>query len=172
MESQTAVSHENAGDKAQPMPGAGPISDTPDDRASPTRFALIGTAALATAACGGDGAAPPTGGSSGGAPPIQQVRKPASDAEAARFLLQADLAVSTAAIAQLRDQGYEPWLTGRMQAQNDQSGRQFLTDRGFDRVDASRHYNSTATGDFMIWSQLMTGGNTVRCPPAAPMAQI
>ena len=126
------------------------------------RNVVIGAAAVATAACGGgDGNAPPP--SSGpNPPPVQQARAPQNDAEAARFLMQADLAVSTQAITQLRDQGYEPWLNRRMSAQNTQSARQFFEARGFDKVDANRYYFNRTIGDYMIWSQLMTGGNTIR----------
>lgn len=146
-----------------------PVAGHPEETATEgkgltvSKTAAIGAAALVTAACGdGDGQSggvPPSG---GGAPPIQQARAPQSDAEAARFILQADLAVSTAAITQLRDEGYEPWLNRRMRGSNDRTAREFFADRGFDQVDSNRYYNRSNEGDYMIWSQLMTGGNTVR----------
>lgn len=135
-----------------------------------TRAVGVSALAVATAACGGGGGSgsgsgggPPTGG--GGTPspsPTPVVLKPADDAAAARFLLQSSLAASTGAISQLRSEGYEPWLDRQMRASNSQSARQFFASRGFDRVDSNRHYNSTRTGDYMIWSQLMTGGNSLR----------
>ena len=70
--------------------------------------------------------------------------------------------MSTAAITQIRDEGYEPWLNRRMRGSNDRTAREFFADRGFDQVDTNRYYNRSNEADYMIWSQLMTGGNTVR----------
>jgi uncharacterized protein (DUF1800 family) len=119
-----------------------------------------GALALAAAACGGGGG----GGNStgGGGPPVAVVRRPQTDAEAARFLLQASLSASPGAISELRSEGYEPWLNRQMASANDRSGRTFLADRRFDRVDSNRFYNGAITGDYMIWSQLLSGGNGVR----------
>ena len=128
--------------------------------ASKAGAAAVSTLALAVAACGGGGG----GGSStgGGPPPVSTVRKPQTDGEAARFLLQASLSASTGAITQLRSEGYEPWLDRQIGNANDQTARTFLAERGFDRVDANRFYNGAITGDYMIWSQLLSGGNSVR----------
>jgi uncharacterized protein (DUF1800 family) len=117
------------------------------------------TLALAVAACGGGGGGSSTG---GGPPPVSTVRKPQTDGEAARFLLQASLSASTGAITQLRSEGYEPWLDRQIGNANDQTARTFIAERGFDRVDANRFYNGAITGDYMIWSQLLSGGNSVR----------
>lgn len=117
--------------------------------------------ALAVAACGGgDGGSGNTGG--GGGPPVVTVRKPQTDPEAARFLLQASLSASTAAIAEVRSEGYQPWLERQFAAANSQSARTFFADRSLDRVDANRFYNSAVIGDYMIWSQLLSGDNPVR----------
>ncbi|MGB3470368.1 MAG: DUF1800 family protein [Erythrobacter sp.] len=77
-------------------------------------------------------------------------------------MLQVGLSSSIQAISQLSNQGYEPWLDAQMARANDQSARQFFSTRGFDRVDSNRYYNSRTQGDYMIWSQLMTGGSSVR----------
>lgn len=119
----------------------------------------VSTLALAVAACGGGDGGSSTG---GGPPPVSTVRKPQTDGEAARFLLQASLSASTGAITQLRSEGYEPWLDRQIGNANDQTARTFLAERGFDRVDANRFYNGAITGDYMIWSQLLSGGNSVR----------
>ncbi|TAD83090.1 MAG: DUF1800 domain-containing protein [Sphingomonadales bacterium] len=121
--------------------------------------------ALEVAACGGGGGGGGTGtgtGGGGGAPTVAAVRRPETDAEAARFLLQASLSASTAAIAEVRSEGYEPWLDRQMRTPNDQSAREFFAARGYDQVDANRFYNSAVIGDYMIWSQLLSGGNSVR----------
>ena len=126
------------------------------------RSSAVSMLALAVAACGGGGNS--SGGSStgGGVPPVATVRKPQTDAEAARFLLQASLSASTAAIAEVRSEGFGPWLDRQFAASNSQSARTFFADRGFDRVDANRFYNGAITGDYMIWSQLLSGANPVR----------
>jgi uncharacterized protein (DUF1800 family) len=127
------------------------------------RSSAVSVLALAVAACGGGGGGSSGGGSTGGGvPPVATVRKPQTDAEAARFLLQASLSASTAAIAEVRSEGFGPWLDRQFAASNSQSARTFFADRGFDRVDASRFYNGAITGDYMIWSQLLSGANPVR----------
>lgn len=123
----------------------------------------IGALALAVAACGGGGSGAGTGTSTGGPPsPVAMVRRPQSDAEAARFLAQASISVSTAAIAEVRSEGYAPWLDRQMSTNNEQTGAEFLAARGYDQVTAAQFYNGTITGDYMIWSQLLSGGNSVR----------
>ncbi|AOL95747.1 Uncharacterized conserved protein, DUF1800 family [Porphyrobacter sp. LM 6] len=137
---------------------APPVTDTlPKPAITPAQGAAVAGLSLALAACGGGG-----GSSSGGGGPVANVRKPQTDGEAARFLLQASFSASPAAIQQLRSDGYEPWLDRQITAANDQSGKDFLTARGFDQVDANRYYDGLITGDYMIWSQLLSGGNAVR----------
>ncbi len=63
---------------------------------------------LALAACGGG-----SGGETGAAPPppvVAVVKKPSSDAEAARFLLQAGLAVTAPEMTVLKNDGYIKWM--------------------------------------------------------------
>lgn len=127
------------------------------------KSATIGALALAVAACGGGGSGSGTGTGTGGTPPpVATVRRPQTDAEAARFLAQASLSISTAAIAEVRSEGYGPWLDRQMSTNNDQTGAEFLAARGYDQVTAAQFYNGTITGDYMIWSQLLSGGNSVR----------
>ncbi len=133
------------------------------------KSATIGALALAVAACGGGGNGSDTGTGTGGTPPpvaapppVATVRRPQTDAEAARFLAQASISVSTAAIAEVRSEGYAPWLDRQMSTNNDQTGAEFLAARGYDQVTAAQFYHRTETGDYMIWSQLLSGGNSVR----------
>ncbi|ASJ90443.1 DUF1800 domain-containing protein [Porphyrobacter sp. CACIAM 03H1] len=139
--------------EAVPPPALEPIA---------ARAATVSTLAMAVAACGGGGGSSGGGSTGGGPPPVATVRKPQTDAEAARFLLQASLSVSTGTIAEVRSEGYGPWLDRQFAIANSQSARTFFADRGYDRVDASRFYNSAVIGDYMIWSQLLSGGNPVR----------
>lgn len=132
----------------------------PADSAPGLKPVIASALALSAAACGGGGGS--GGGTGGGGPPVSTVRKPQTDAEAARFLLQASLSASTAAIAEVRSEGYGPWLDRQFAAANSQSSRNYFADRGLDRVDSNRFYNSALIGDYMVWSQLLSGGNPVR----------
>ncbi|WP_255547900.1 DUF1800 domain-containing protein [Erythrobacter ani] len=146
---------------------------------TPESFSLSKTAgvaglAMATAACGGGGSSEggtPTVGTPPPGPAAPVVRRPENDAEAARFLLQSSFAVSTGAIEQVTTQGYEPWLDRQMASSNSQSAREFFSSRNFDQVNAEKHYNTAQTGDGMIWSQLMTGGSSVRKRAALALSE-
>lgn len=159
---------ETEGAPAPSMPDCGaavvPVDPEKQGLNSSLRSPAVSMLALTVAACGGGGGDNAGGGSSAGgsAPPVATVRKPANDAEAARFLLQASLSASTAAIAEVRSEGYGPWLDRQFAASSSQTARSFLADRGYDRVDANRYYNGSITGDYMIWSQLLSGGDPVR----------
>ena len=158
-------------DNAEAVEGLAPDAfETVDEpAASPAktaRLAGVSAAALAVAACGGGGGSGASGGTAtgGGTSPTPQpvARKPQNDAEAARFLLQASFAVGTGAIDQLKADGYEPWLDRQMSASNSQSAAQYFSSRGFDRVDDNRYFDNAGIGDQMIWSQLLSGGSSVR----------
>ena len=116
-------------------------------------------AALLLAACGGGG-----GGDSGGSapPPAATVLKPATDAEAARFILQASLSVSTAEIASIRSIGFEPWLDEQINAPIAQTGVAWLASRGYDQVTSANFFDNEYPGDYMIWNQLLSQPNGVR----------
>ena len=94
------------------------------------KSAAIGTLAAGLAACGGggtEGSSP--GGGNAGVPPIE-VLKPQTDAQAARFALHASLSVSPQDISNLRQNGYEAWLSSQMDAPNSQTAAEFLASRG------------------------------------------
>ncbi|WP_285711289.1 DUF1800 domain-containing protein [Erythrobacter oryzae] len=137
-----------------------PVEGGPAVDAAAVKPLAAGALALAAAACGGGGSSG-GGGTGGGGPPVT-VLKPQTDAEAARFLLQASLSASPGAISELRSEGYVAWLNRQMGTDNSQTGAAFLNARGFDQVTAARYYDGTITGDYMIWSQLLSGGNPVR----------
>lgn len=156
--------------EAQPQVRYEPCPDGRDGASDHLGLRVVpaAMATIAVAACGsGDGTssgASISGGlfNSSSNSPTNTVVKPQSDAEAARFLLQASFAAVPGAISAVRSEGFEPWLNREMRQSNDVSARQYFEARGYDRVDANRFYNGTATGDSMIWSQLLSGGSTVR----------
>lgn len=132
--------------------------DHPQQAARPTGKS-VGAAALATtlAACGEEGSVVLPG-AVVGTTPLLTVDK----LDGARFLLQASLSASTAAITELNSEGYERWLARQMAAPIEQTARQFFASRGYDQVDDNRYYFNGNIGNFMIWSQLLSGGNSVR----------
>ncbi len=130
----------------------------------------VALAAAALTACGGGGSAV----DSSAAPSIpgrsiklstagHSYPSAASDAEAARFLLQAQLSASDADIAAVRSLGFAPWLEGQVGASLGTTGWDWLNSQGYDNVlSTENYYDSSRQGDFMAWSQLMTAPDPVR----------
>ncbi len=134
------------------------------------RTLAVPTLALAVAACGGGGGS--GGGTAGGgsSPPGVQVRKPQSEQEAARFILQTSIAASTSEITSLRSEGFGPWLDRQMAAAP-VSAVSWLSARGFTQIDTNRWFDRTEPADYMIWNQLMAGGPEVRTRAALALSE-
>ena len=147
---------------------ADPDSDSPTRSVAAALAAALAAAAL-LAACGGGGSGTET--SSPGAGGLPGARSsgdpaqsgPASNEDAVRFLLQAQFSASDADIAAVRSKGYGPWLTGQFDAPADVTGFAWLDSRGYGAVsNATRYYDNSYPGDYMIWNQLMTSSDAVR----------
>lgn len=130
-----------------------------------TSLAAVSTLALATAACGGGGGSggsavtpPPTGGGA----PAPTVLTPETDAQAARFALQAGLSVSAGDILEMRSEGFERWLDNEINQPIERSAREFLSGLGFEAINEEAWFFRSDPGDYMIWNQLLTGSNSVR----------
>ncbi|NQX94748.1 MAG: DUF1800 domain-containing protein [Erythrobacter sp.] len=140
-----------------------------DDRqpsSNPASLAVVSTLAIATAACGGGGGGnvgggPPTGGGTP-TPTPPTVLTPDTDAQAARFALRAGLSVTQGDILELRSAGYEPWLDGEINQPIERSAEDFLSGLGFEQVNEDQWFFRSDPADYMIWNQLLTGGNSVR----------
>lgn len=151
-------------------------ADETDNRLSDPSAAVAATLAAAAllAACGGGG-----GGTDGGtaaiaaAPPSPPTplpvvsafayTAPASDEEAARFLLQAQFHASDTSISALRSQGYAAWLAAQAAAPAGQSGWDWMASRGYDSLDTTTaYYDNSYPGDHMVWHQLITSPDGVR----------
>ena len=145
---------------------------------APVLTASAGAAAL-LAACGGGGGG--GGGNSvsgaaatpvlaaGSAPgPVSVVSAytypaPASDEDAARFLLQAQFHASDATISDVRRLGYAPWLATQVVAPVSQGGFDWMASRGYSSVDpTTAYYDNTYPGDYMVWHQLMATPDGMR----------
>ena len=88
--------------------------------------------------------------------------KPQNDAEAARFLLQAQLSASEADIADVSAKGYLPWLGEQFDAAPTLTGWAWI---------ASKAYNAVDT-DGMIWQQLMTSRDSLRKRMALALTEV
>ena len=141
------------------------------------------TAAALLVACGGGGSSSDTQGS--GAKTVSTSPDgvsgetvavvdgfPASDADASRFLQQAQFSASLPEIAAVRKQGYATWLAGQFAGPATQSGFDWLTARGYATVDGARYYDNTYPGDYMIWNQLMTSPDAMRKRIALALSEI
>ena len=133
-------------------------------RQQPVAASLAAAALLA--ACGGGGGDAGSAGAlnaAGTAVSIYAYTVPASDEDAARFLAQAQFSASDADIAALRSKGYAPWLIAQMAAPATQTGFDWLNARGYNGIDnATRYFDRTYPGDYMLWMQLMTSADATR----------
>lgn len=135
---------------------------------SPAIF-VAPAASLALAACGGGG----TDGNSIASilTPNVSVAKPATDGEAARFILKASLAATEAEIADIRSVGYVAWLDKQMDMPMSQTGVAWLSSRGYDQVTVDEFYNQSTLADYMVWNQLIASPDPVRKRLAYALSQ-
>ena len=143
-------------------------ADGAQSGAAATAAAVLAAAALA--ACGGGG-----GGSSSAAAPVVVAGRtvglptagfaylaPTDDAQAARFLQQAQFAATEADIASVRSLGYAPWLERQM-ATGYTTGWDWLVSKGYsDPTNPGNYYDATSPADYMVWSQLASAPDAFR----------
>lgn len=82
--------------------------------------------------------------------------------EAATLALRASLAITAGDAAYIRRSGYVNWLRAGIVEPIGQTATEWLTSKGFNRVDENRYYYATHLMDAALWSQLMAGGNSIR----------
>ena len=129
----------------------------------------IPAASLALAACGG-------GGTDDNSivsifTPNVSIAKPATDGEAARFILKASLAATEPEIADIRSVGYVAWLDKQMDIPISQTGVDWLSSRGYDQVTVDEFYFRDTLADNMVWNQLITSPDPVRKRLAYALSQ-
>jgi uncharacterized protein (DUF1800 family) len=120
-------------------------------------------ATLSLAACGGGGTSAGAGGGgvdAGAAP---------SSAQAARFLLQAQLSASDADIAAVKAQGYAAWLTTQFAAPTSISGWDWQVSKGYN---SAAFVSSIAPTDYMMWQQLIQSSDGLRRRVALALSEI
>ena len=159
---------------AAPATRTAAAEHTPDPapaaRAAPVA-AVLASAALAACGGGSEGAA------SSPAPgaPAQGAAYPsaATDREAARFLLQAQLSATPSDIAAVRATSYATWLDQQLDTPPGPRGWDWLNQRGYAQVDAAtNYYDNSYPADCMVWHQLMTAGDGVRKRVALALSEI
>ena len=157
-----------------------PDNETPASKAlSPVMLSALGSALLV--ACGGGGSAsvataPTSGGTttpatptvptapvqSPAAPGFNNIPNAATDAEAARFLLQSQLEASNGEITNLRATTYAAYLQQQFAKPIGQTGYAWLESRGYGQSDVHRYFFSAYPADFMIWKDLFTASDSMR----------
>ncbi len=130
-------------------------------------FALLGAASTALAACSGGG-----GGSSGVAvapvtpvapvAPVAPVPTSTPQAQAARFLMQAQFSVPEADMSAVVAGGPKAWLDSQYAKPISTGGWDWMASRGYTTPDANRYYFSSNPMNNMIWSQLITAPDQLR----------
>lgn len=127
---------------------------------------LSAAAASLLAACGGGGSVDATPVIPAPVVPVSQgFAFPAAntDAQAARFLAQAQFSASDADIAAVRSVGFANWLQQQVERPISISGWNWLESKGYGDVNnPARYYDSTAIADNMLWHQLMAAPDAVR----------
>jgi uncharacterized protein (DUF1800 family) len=168
------------------------VPETPDTSGDSPAAHLAATAvALALSACGGgegDSSAGPGAGTPGPppipptpippapapgpVPPPPRDSVPATDAEAARFLLQAQFSVSDADITSLKSGGLLAWLNARYTEPPGQTGIAWLDSRGHNAITTEERYRAHEFGDYMIWNQLLAGPDQMRKRMALALSEM
>ncbi|HEU5135748.1 MAG TPA: DUF1800 family protein [Steroidobacteraceae bacterium] len=167
------------------------VERTPADDGHAAGLVAV-TAVLALSACGGGGessGSPSPGAGNAGPPPIPPTPIPpppaagpapppprdvipSTDAEAARFVLQAQFSVSDADITALRSAGVLAWLNARYSEPAGQTGVAWLDSRGHNAITEERRYRAHEYGDHMIWNQLIAGPDQMRKRMALALSEM
>jgi uncharacterized protein (DUF1800 family) len=163
---------QDLGDDVEPTPEAA-TETTSDARGAGMAVAL---GALLLASCGGGGGSSPPPSSSPPPPAVPPPPPPPppvsiTDAEAARFLLQAQFAVTDTDLTAVKSSGYSAWLTAKYAEPLGQTGVAWLTAQGHDSVTAEARYFWPQFGDFMIWNQLLAGPDQMRKRAALALSE-
>ncbi len=157
-----------------------PAEDCADSRGAGVAVAL---GALALAACGGGGGgsaapgnpsppapSPPAPSPPAPSPPAPSPPSPSpptppvniGEAEAARFLLQAQFAMTDSDLSSVRTNGYAAWLNSKYTEPLGQTGVAWLDSRNHNSITEEQRYFWPQFGDFMIWNQLLAGPDQMR----------
>ena len=91
--------------------------------------------------------------------------QPQSDADAARFLNQAQFSASISEIASVRSIGYAAWLEQQFVATPGQSGWDWMLSRDYQTTNTTKDFHQSNVdypADNMLWQQLLSSPDAVR----------
>jgi uncharacterized protein (DUF1800 family) len=168
----TTLAADSPANEREEEPTPGVLTRSTDGRA-----ASAAMLAAALAACGdgsGSGSEPGTDTTEGPergdeANPNVAAR---NDAEAARFLFQAQAYATPTDIASVRSGNFAAWLSAQYAKPLGPTGWDWLNARGYDTIDsATRYFQNAYPGDFMIWNQLMTAPDPLRKRSALALSE-
>jgi uncharacterized protein (DUF1800 family) len=96
-----------------------------------------------------------------------------TDAQVARFLLQAGFSATDADIASVRNLGYAGWIQAEIAKSSGIGGWDWLNSQGYgDVYNSAAYYDNYYPGDYMIWSQLMAAPDPMRKRAALALSEI
>ncbi len=95
-----------------------------------------------------------------------------SDADAARFLLQAQFSASDSDIAAVKAKGYSAWLDAQFAGTPSQTAWAWLDSRGYNIADSSANYYNHNYCDNLAWRMLMTGDDQLRKRTALALSEM
>jgi uncharacterized protein (DUF1800 family) len=133
-----------------------------------TKAVSVAAAITALSACGG---ADSNGNASAFVEVFVAGASPASDAEAARFLQQAQFSSTEAEIANLRRINYPTWLRNQFEGPMGPTGWDWLESRGYGENNTHTYYFASYPADFMVWNQLMTAPDAMRKRAALALSE-
>jgi len=84
------------------------------------------------------------------------------DAQAVRFLLQAQFHANDTHIAAVKSRGFTNWLNDRYAEVQGQTGVAWLDSQGYNLIKEDQSFFWSQFGDFMIWNQLITAPDQLR----------
>lgn len=157
----------------------------PDGDADGIAVRAVGAALAASAlsACGGGGGSSSNTSSTTTTLPASSFNYPTAqtDAEASRFLLQAQFSASDAEIASVRSLGYTKWLENQLAQPMGQTGWDWLNSKGYDNPLAVKaapasgpenFFDNSSLGDYMVWNQLLAAPDAARKRMALALSEI
>lgn len=133
-----------------------------------TAASLLALASIASlSGCGSSGSTAQAGNTTPAAAPL--AASTISEAEAARFLMQAAMGITRAEIAQVQNLGYAGWIAAQIKQTGNGSRWDWLVSKGFN---ASTFKNSQAGIDAALWRKLISSPDTLRQRFALALSEI
>jgi uncharacterized protein (DUF1800 family) len=138
------------------------IAEQTSGMGSPAAPSALAAALLAACGDASDSGSSSKSGSVGAAVGFNNYPKAQTDEEAARFLTQTELGVTDGGIASVKSTSYAGKLQIEFAAPRGQTGWDWLEQRGYGVSDKNRYFFDSYPADFMIWNQLLSGGEGLR----------